>query len=449
MALQTCISGGNTKAHCTATPTTSSVKGAARPTASSVTKHHGATKMKQSKTFESNSTTDGDNNPSSISLDSPAVSKSTNGASSGTGFKGATSTTSSDSSSGQKGKASDGSDSDGDDDDDDDDKSNSDPVSGTFPGGTFDSKHCQFIDDNSGQIQFTGTWMLEAKPPQTTTPLTSHTAMNAGSQASITFNGTDITVYGLVHASNATTHPAMAVYTLDANTTDSVSIELPLPISSTNINHQPFFESSELAPGNHTLTIDVTTSGIPYTVTDLTICNKATSSGLADTGTLAKTTKPANQKLSAGDIAGIVVGCVVVALLLVLAFVLFHRRQRRMRSAMTANSPVTRWLERGTGTLFTSSTSIMRNTPSDPSVLAESSFAKCSVIEKSELADMRGVKETPLFPSTPVTGSNGRWSRLRRYPSIRTLPSLPFTDRRSDYDDSEVRPKLPREPPSV
>lgn len=153
-------------------------------------------------------------------------------------------------------------------------------------------------------------------------------------------------IMGQIHKSNGGAPPAMAVYTIDRNTTAN-SIELPLPISNMDIPLLSFFTSPNLPYGTHSLDINVTavSSQMPYTVNGFIICDSGAGSPAADLSGFSHG-KPHPKGLSPGAIAGIVIGCVAFVLLIILGCFLFRRRQRNMRSARTADSPITRWLER-------------------------------------------------------------------------------------------------------
>jgi hypothetical protein len=141
---------------------------------------------------------------------------------------------------------------------------------------------------------------------------------------------------GVVHGG---TTPPSAQYTID-----NVSVELPLPMSASDIPHQTFYQSPHLPSGPHNLTIQVTTDGSPYTIEGLLVCN--TFNGNKSSAALLNPPPDKSKKLAAGAIAGIVIGCVGFIVLCYIAIVLFHRRQRRLRSARTADSPITQWLDR-------------------------------------------------------------------------------------------------------
>lgn len=155
---------------------------------------------------------------------------------------------------------------------------------------------------------------------------------------SVACAGTDITIIGIVHASNSSVPPAIASYTIDSG--DPVA--LPLPLSTRDIPNQQFFESPDLPLSAHVLTINITSDGSPYTLDTLIICTKATNPIAAVTS---QDSKAAAKKVSRGVIGGIV-GSVVAILVLVLGIIILHRRRRRARAARTSQSPIGSWLRR-------------------------------------------------------------------------------------------------------
>lgn len=141
-----------------------------------------------------------------------------------------------------------------------------------------------------------------------------------------------------MHASNDTVPPAVASYTID----DDDSITLPLPFSNRDIPNQQFFESPNLALAAHTLVINITSDGSPYTLDTLKICSQSNSPVAA---VLNPTSKTSSHKLSPAVIGGAIVASVGFVLLVVLGIVLLHRKRRKDRARRTAESPVKSWLQ--------------------------------------------------------------------------------------------------------
>ncbi|KAK7680626.1 hypothetical protein QCA50_016408 [Cerrena zonata] len=89
------------------------------------------------------------------------------------------------------------------------DGTNSDPNNGKFL-----RDHCILVNNNDGSLRYNGSWTLDTNN-RTGLTATNHTTTEASSQMSIAFNGTSIVVFGTVHQSNETVHPAMAAYSVD------------------------------------------------------------------------------------------------------------------------------------------------------------------------------------------------------------------------------------------
>ncbi|KAF7795631.1 hypothetical protein EIP86_006796 [Pleurotus ostreatoroseus] len=405
------------------------------------------------------------------------------------------------SSSSQKGGNEDDSDSDSDDDDSDNSKNgsgkggNSSNNDSSSKGSSFSNNSnsgpgfgapsldpsCQLINDNDGRLQYTGAWTLESKDPNGFY-FTSHTTTTANSQVSLTFNGmnsflcvnerltwsvgTSVTVVGIVHASNDTNPPAAASYTID----DFPSISLPLPFTSRDIPNQAFFESEELPLGAHKLTINVTTDGSPYILNSLTVCNKATNPVVAALVPETRTTTRNDVPI----IVGVVVGVVVTSLLLLAGYFLYRRRKKGNLRPIT-RYPVLSWLRRGSPTpVFTSTESIMRNNPTNPSSIDP--FDKLSHVEKqtratttfqlstlgataktvpgTPVADLKAMPNSPILPASSATTSltlhsgGDRQSTVSLIaPTLMTfLERLPATANPEGHTQVP-HPPLPRDPP--
>lgn len=154
---------------------------------------------------------------------------------------------------------------------------------------------------------------------------------------------------GIVHQSNNTIPPAVASYTID----DDDAVELALPFITTNGNrtsipNQQFFESSLLRPGPHTLLINVTSDGSPYTLDGLRICSE---SGTPIAAALVPTsTQSPSSHLVQIIVVSVIGGVVLIVLLILLGIFFFHRRMRAFRKRQTAASPIGGWLRQRTST---------------------------------------------------------------------------------------------------
>ncbi len=151
--------------------------------------------------------------------------------------------------------------------------------------------------------------------------------------------GTSIVVFGTVPPGNMSAVPPSASYSIDGRR----AFELSLPASNRCIPNQQFFQSPTLSPGEHNLTINVTTTGSPYILDYLWFCGPSAPSA-DSSGTSSKTVHDGFSRVDA-----IVVGSVggVIFLLGVAALVWFLRRRKRqlkLRQLNIAPSPVSSWL---------------------------------------------------------------------------------------------------------
>ncbi|KAL4245142.1 hypothetical protein ABKN59_010526 [Abortiporus biennis] len=289
----------------------------------------------------------------------------------------------------------------------------------------FGPPNCQFVNENDGRLQYTGLWVLETKDPRGLTT-TTHTTTTAGSQVVISFNGTSIIVVGIVHSNSGSKSPAVATYVVDSEP----SITLPLPAATHDIPNQQFFQSSTLQPGDHTLTINITSNGSPYTLDYLFFCGDNDSATSSSSPTSSPTppapaanavtqTPPSSTETSVKKppkttaiVVGSVLGMFMLILLLLLALMLLRCRRRRSRAARTASSPLKDWIQRQT--LFTSSESILRNNPSNPSTIDPK--------EASSEYQTRSVRNSiaPSNSGTSFTGTVERSSKTTEPPIYRT-----------------------------
>ncbi|KAI0073764.1 hypothetical protein K474DRAFT_1710416 [Panus rudis PR-1116 ss-1] len=307
------------------------------------------------------------------------------------------------------------------------------PGNRIFPPG----RGCQFVNENDGRIQYSGLWTLEAKDPRGFTT-TTHTSTSAGSLASMYFNSSMVIVVGVVHPSNDSFPPASANYTID----DDYSVELSLPVTNRDIPNQQFFQSPALTPGVHQLTINVTSNGSPYTLDYLFLCGNST-------GAIAATISSAGPRQElwskkAAIIVGSILGSMMLLLLIALACVLCNIRKRKTRGIRSNNSPLKEWLSRQT--MFTSSDSIMRNNPTNPS-------APSTLDPKDKLPDISRRANDPedvsesYSPRAPVIRTFDEFDRHYSFPVLfpvdlnRDLPMSPISG--TPRDLSLQHPPLP------
>ncbi|KAF5356967.1 hypothetical protein D9756_006634 [Leucocoprinus leucothites] len=89
-----------------------------------------------------------------------------------------------------------------------------------------------FILNNDPRILYTGQWNLNQVKFFTT-----HSSTAIGATASLTFNGTGITVFGTVSASNTTTKPPTVVYRVNA----AAPFTTTQPVANEDVANQPLF----------------------------------------------------------------------------------------------------------------------------------------------------------------------------------------------------------------
>ncbi|THH26393.1 hypothetical protein EUX98_g7796 [Antrodiella citrinella] len=295
---------------------------------------------------------------------------------------------------------------------------------------------CQFVNENDGRLQYTGLWTLETKDPTGFTT-TTHTTETAGSEVAINFNGSMIIIVGIVHASNATVPPATAAYTIDT----SPPTVLPLPVATQDIPNQQFFQSSQLTPGEHTLTINVTSNGSPYTLDYLFVCGSGGPALPVASGVGLHDDLPPDEFVSktVTIIVGAILGTVMLMLLVALAYVLWWSKWRSTRRRRI-HSPLKEWLQRQT--LFTSSDSIMRNNPANPSAADHK-----DVVSNPPASD----EQKSPSPDVPVYRTFAEFDSGFSFPiSYRfsaqvsaQVPCSPYTEGRHDLSPHPALPLVP------
>jgi len=171
------------------------------------------------------------------------------------------------------------------------------------------------VDDRDPRLAYQGSWFTTTDPNDYNSTATG--TKTAGSVVKFAFNGTLVSVYGTVDSESSS-----STYTLD----DSVPVVFTSPQSSSPIYNEPFYTSPPLSPGEHTLTINITSDGdywLDYlrftafaneTQTDTPGFNSSVPVELApDSDQLTQ----APGGLSTAAIAGIVMGCVAVILVII------------------------------------------------------------------------------------------------------------------------------------
>ncbi|KAJ7485640.1 hypothetical protein FB451DRAFT_62143 [Mycena latifolia] len=203
------------------------------------------------------------------------------------------------------------------------------------------------VPDNDPRVRYSPAWSLSSQGFFRT----SHETSVVGSWVTFNFNGSAITVYGSVPASNTTHPPPTAVYAIDAATPFTTSE----PMASSPILNQPLFSASQLSEDTHTLVINVTAvqAASPFSIDYFIVTPRPSASAKLPESSLATTsslTKTQPSGATVGILAG-VLGSVIFVLLCLSAFflVIFRRRRQRMQRSKSFQS-----------SLFTTSESILR-----------------------------------------------------------------------------------------
>jgi len=105
------------------------------------------------------------------------------------------------------------------------------------------------VPDNDPGIDYSASWSLSPNGLYRS----SHQTGVVGSSLSFNFEGTGITVYGSVPASNATFQPPTAAYSIDA----AAPVVTTEPLAAHLVINQPLFFASGLVNGKHSLAIEV------------------------------------------------------------------------------------------------------------------------------------------------------------------------------------------------
>ncbi|KAJ6595568.1 hypothetical protein DFH09DRAFT_143017 [Mycena vulgaris] len=210
--------------------------------------------------------------------------------------------------------------------------------------------HC--VPDNDPRVLYSSSpsWSLSSQGFFQT----SHQTDLAGSWLSFNFNGSAITVFGSIPASNATHPPPTAAYAVDA-AKPFVTAE---PMAAKAILNQPLFSASQLPPGMHKLVVNVTDvqTTSPFCIDYFIVTPsppQVSASAILPKTTLAvsdASSKTQPSGATVGILAG-VLGSALIVLLCLSAFlfvILRRRRQRAHRSRSLQSS------------LFTTSESILR-----------------------------------------------------------------------------------------
>ncbi|KAI0718690.1 hypothetical protein C8T65DRAFT_73849 [Cerioporus squamosus] len=273
-------------------------------------------------------------------------------------------------------------------DNDNGDGNDSTPSSGVFPCPANGSLNpalpgCFTVNDGGPFLKYIGNWAVSSLDGNGKGSI--HQATAPGAAVEISVDGTGFALFGIIPPSNATNGPPAASYTVDNAT--SKSTQSTLPFATDCQRNQNFFQVYNLPQGNHTITVNITSASAtaPFIVDYIWVCGVsgftrklASSAAVQATSTAAS----ASSSQALGDYHNprsrdaIIIGSVLGGILLLLTLTLLacfcirrrRRRQNRLRGLHLAASPVTSWLRsqsgsRETGTVFTSTESILRGNP--------------------------------------------------------------------------------------
>ena len=136
-----------------------------------------------------------------------------------------------------------------------------------------------------------------------------------------------ISVVGLVPPGSS---PPVASYSIDGLPPTSQK----LASTTVCVPNQPLFDSGDLSPGPHNLTITVNQASVdqPYILDYLGFC-QSSSSDAAESSTTSGT-ETHSKTLKDGDIVGIVLGAITLLLATAICVWMFIRRRRRRSEAL-------------------------------------------------------------------------------------------------------------------
>ncbi|KAG6910371.1 hypothetical protein DXG01_011086 [Tephrocybe rancida] len=210
------------------------------------------------------------------------------------------------------------------------------------------------VDDTSPDITYSNGWLNGGSSDEFNS--TTHGAVTAGAQASYTFKGSFIEVFGTIGRENNgdPSFAATSTYTIDNNLDTAVTFTGV--IGSTNLYKQLLYSSNVLDESQpHTLVITYTTADKNplwldyFRVSDTPITTTTTSSIASIPTAQPSHATSQSSRLSPGTIAGIAVGS-CAALLLVVVIVLLLRslntRESRSRDEVPQTQRRTSWFNR-------------------------------------------------------------------------------------------------------
>ncbi|KAL4254464.1 hypothetical protein ABKN59_003646 [Abortiporus biennis] len=185
------------------------------------------------------------------------------------------------------------------------------------------------VDDQSGQIHYSSSW-IPLYPAPTTKNSTVTLTTTPGSSFSFSFTGAGIVVYGTYLPLNGSTTSTAATYSIDGappftNTNPTIQQEA---------DNQVFWDSGLIKNGDHTLSVVVTAvnENSAYVIDYLAVVSKDASSSSTSasipTSSTAVSVSRSKSSSPVGAIVGGVVGGVVFLALIVIALFFFLRRRR-------------------------------------------------------------------------------------------------------------------------
>lgn len=192
------------------------------------------------------------------------------------------------------------------------------------------------VDDADTQWKFQGAWTATRIPGNYLTTI--HQTHPPGMSATLSFEGTDITVYGTINGRYSDLKPLGYFQVDNGENLTVVASDIPNEITLNDgsiLRNQQLFSATGLAPGQHTLTVVVppnaasptssTSPNNPDWYLDYAVYGPVGSGSSNPSSPSPPPSAPPN----VGAIAGGVVGGVVILGALVAAFILWRRKKRR------------------------------------------------------------------------------------------------------------------------
>jgi len=181
------------------------------------------------------------------------------------------------------------------------------------------------IDDHDPAVVFSPGWSQggSGKEYNSTTSYTD----SAGRNATLTFQGISVAVYGTIGSSNGGRPPPRTSYAIDGNT---LVIYEPV-LMSTAQQHQRFFQSAQLPTGDHTLVITTLRDNCDIYILDYFIVETSTSPSSSPTpsgNTMSDMNHPSRMAIIAGSTVAAIAGT-----LLILSALYFCLRRRNKKEA--------------------------------------------------------------------------------------------------------------------